>query len=162
MDKRSLNEYLLFIYLVLGLFWLKGGLEKILRGEFVNSLGSTLAKFASNNPYPFFKEFLETTAIPNSFTYGQTVMAGEFFVGIALITASIMILTMDEEKKAITNTIILTLFTVGLLGGIFLNIVYYLAAGWMSESINSLNILMLTIQIIGLIAVVSRSRRVSA
>ncbi|MCL5784924.1 MAG: hypothetical protein M1142_06260 [Patescibacteria group bacterium] len=136
--------YLLLIFLFDGLIWLKSSIGKFQSGNFADSLGGTLAKFASNNPYPWYKSFLQNVAIPNSKIFGLFTQWGEFFSAISIILASIFLLLGTKNK------VVLVLLFLGLLGGMFLNAIFWLASGWTSASTDSLNLLMFVIQTIGL------------
>lgn len=65
----------------------------------------------------------------------------------SITLASIYLLT---RKPTFLSKLVLEL---GLLGGILLNIIFWLAAGWTSPSTDSLNLLMFLIEAIGFITV---------
>lgn len=136
----------LFVLLVAGLIWLRSSLGKLTGNTFVDSLSKTLQKFASENPYPWYKDFLENVAIPNSKTFGLLTMWGEFFVAVAITGSVLYLLT---AKKA--NLLPKKLLFAGLLIGAFLNATFWLASGWTSPSTDSLNLLMMATELIGLV-----------
>lgn len=138
--------FLLFI-LVIGLVWLKSSYGKLTGGVFVDGLGKTLTMFASKNPYPWYKDFLTTIAIPNAKTFGLLTMWGELLSAVSII-ASVVILIATGGSKLIKIVLLL-----GLLGGAFLNAVFWLASAWTGPSTDSLNLLMLVLQAIAAIAV---------
>ncbi|MBI2593078.1 hypothetical protein HYW44_00340 [Candidatus Daviesbacteria bacterium] len=139
------NKYLYLIFASIGFIFLRSGYGKISEGKFVGSLGETLAKFASKNPYPLVKNFLEQTAIPNSEVFGLLTMYGEVFAGISITLTSIYLLFVSKGSRA--GYMILG---AGFLTGAFLNAVFWLSAGYTSASTESLNLIMLAVQIIGL------------
>ncbi len=141
-----MSKPFLLVLLAIGLMWLRSSLGKITEGKFVDSLGATLTKFAGNNPYPFYKSFLEDIAIPNSKTFGLLTMWGEFFAAIA-ITISVVYLLSAKKSKLPVKTLLIS----GLVVGIFLNTVFWLASGWTSASTDSLNLLMIAVQSIALV-----------
>lgn len=147
---KSLNRYLLIILLADGVLWLKSATGKVSSGNFADTLGQTLTKFASNNPYPWFKSFLLTTAIPNSKAFGTLTMWGEMFVALSL-TLGIAYLLLNANK---TTPILKKFLILGLLGGMFLNAIFWLASGWTSPSTDSLNLLMFVTEFVGLIYII--------
>lgn len=137
------NRYLLFILLVIDFIWLKSAYGKWSGGKFVAGMEGTLKKFASENPYQPVKDFLQGMAIPNASLFGTLTMWGETLVGISLIISLVWLLF---KKQA--NKLILGLLLAGLLGGVFLNKVFYFSSGWMSSSSESLNLLMFTVELV--------------
>ncbi len=143
------NKSLLTIILAIGLIWLKSSWGKLSSGNFPDKLGGTLTTFASKNPNLWFKSILETTAIPNSVIFGYLVMLGEFFVAVTLTVASLYLL-----KKQKTNSTLGIWLCLGLIGGALLNLTFWFAAGWMSPSTETLNLLMAGVQIIILVGII--------
>ncbi len=142
-----LPVYFLLFVLAIGLLWLKSSYGKLTGGVFVDGLGKTLTMFASKNPYPWYKDFLTQIAIPNSKTFGLLTMWGEFFAAVSITISSIILIATRGNK------LIKAILLLGLLGGAFLNAIFWLAAGWTSASTESLNLLMLILQVIGAFAV---------
>ena len=132
--------------LVPGLVFLRSGLTKITEGKFPGMLEGILKKFASENPYPFYKSFLENTVIPNAKSVGNFVMFAEAFVAFSIILSVIYLLTQKQK-----NRIIELLLIAGLILGIFLNTNFWLAASWTGQSTDGLNAVMIFSQAIGLI-----------
>lgn len=137
---------LLIILLSVGLLWLRSSFGKFTGGTFVNSLGATLTKTAEKNPYPWFKQFLTSVAIPNSQVFGQMVLWGEFLSAVAITIGAIMLLINPHPNKFMVLVLI-----AGLAVGVLLNIVFWLGFGYTSPSTDSLNLLMAVVQIVGLI-----------
>ncbi len=148
MNERSssTNRGLLVVLLAIDFIWLRSSWGKLSGGQFVGNLGTTLTKFTSANPYPFVKDFLTNTAIPNAQTFGLLTMWGEVFVAVSLFVSLIYFLMSRKDNK-----LMLLLLAMGLLGGMFLNKVFWWAAGYTSPSTESLNLLMFLIEAIGLI-----------
>lgn len=143
-------RYFLFTTLALGFIWLRSSWGKIAEGKFVDSLGGVLTKFASNNPNTWYKDLLQTVAIPNAKTMGPVIMWLEFATAILLAGSVIYLLT--NKKK---NTTVAWLLALGFLFGMVLNANFWLAAGWMSASTDGLNLLMLLFELIGFVSVFS-------
>ncbi|MBI4037034.1 hypothetical protein HY385_01280 [Candidatus Daviesbacteria bacterium] len=140
-------KYLWWIILASGLIWLRSSVSKFSSGNFVENLGGTLTKFASKNPYPFYKNFLENVAVLNSQIFGLLTLWGEFLIAISLVGGAIILLINPGKLKTVKVPLM-----VGLLGGAFLNLIFWLASGWTSPSTDSLNLLMLVVQVIAFIA----------
>lgn len=136
---------LLLILLSIGLLWLKSSLGKFTSGTFVSGLGTTLSKVVDKNPYPWFKQFLNTVAIPNSQIFGSLVLWGELLSAIAIIFGSLSLLLKLKAGRLASLVLV-----AGLGGGLFLNIIFWLGFGYTSPSTDSLNLLMGVIEIVGL------------
>ena len=141
--KNMFNRTLLLILLVVDFIWLKSSYGKFSGGKFVAGMEGTLKKFAEGNPYPPIKEFLQSVAMPNASLFGVLTMWGEALVGLTLLISIIWLLF----KKDSNNTASLLLL-LGLLGGAFLNAVFYFSSGWTSPSSESLNLLMFMVEAI--------------
>lgn len=137
----------LLVLLFDGFLWFKSSWGKLTGGVFVDNIGNTLTAFSSKNPYPWFKDLLDGFAIPNSFMVGTVVMYGEFFCSASILLAVLAILGGVRERWT------LWLLTAGLLGTALLNLTFWLAAGWTSPSTDSLNMLMLAVEVVGLFIV---------
>lgn len=146
MTKNLSNKYLLFILAVVGFIYLRSSWGKITGGEFVNSLGGTLGKFAAKNPYSWMQSFLQNVAIPNSKVFGLLTMWGEFLSALAILVA-VFYLVFSSQK----NKLFIWLLLTGCFVGMFLNLIFYFAAGWISPSTESLNLLMFMVELTGLI-----------
>lgn len=146
------NYYKAFftIYFLIGLVWLRSSLEKIIGGQFINSLGKILSGVAQKNPYPWYKDFLQSVAIPNSQTLAMLTMYGEFLTSISIIFGSIHLLFSKTKNETTYYLLIL-----GLIGGMFLNLNFWLGFGYTSPSTDSLNLLMFFIELIGVISLLS-------
>lgn len=144
----SKEKAFLLIILACDWIWLRSSWGKIIGGKFVGGMSQTLTKFASNNPYPWVKSFLENIAMPNSNLFGTLTMWGEALVGVSLLLSSAFLLL--GRQRHLARFVLAT----GLFGGAFLNGVFYLASGWTSASTDGLNLLMFLIQLIAFIAVI--------
>lgn len=148
------RKYLQTVILLIGLVWFRSGLDKLASGNFASGLADTLAKFAGKNPYPWYKDFLQNTAIPNSQTFGTLTMWGEVFAAGTLVGCSLLLIFSKKPSKVVR---LLLLF--GLATGVFLNLTFWLAAGWTSSSTNTLNLLMAGVQIVGILYLFSSTFR---
>ena len=77
---------MVWVRVLVGALWLNGGIEKLLNPDFPRQFADTLevGGFVSQAP-PFFRDFMQSTVIPNAELFGQLVRAGELTVGVALI-----------------------------------------------------------------------------
>lgn len=148
------EKYLWLILLADGLLWLRSSLGKFPPEKFIGSLGQVLEKFASKNPFPWYKDFLENAAIPNAEVFGLLTFWGEFFTALAVTGASLFLLLKSAKSRPV-----LILLLLGLGGGMFLNGTFWLASGWTSPSTDSLNLLMFTLELIGFVYIFKLLRR---
>lgn len=146
MTKNLSNKYLLFIIGVIGFIFLRSSWGKITGGQFVNTLGGTLEKIISKNPYPLVQSFLKDVAIPNSTLFGLLTMWGEFLVAIALIFTTVY-LTFNSKRSWLMTMLLM----IGLVGGMFLTATFWLAFGYSSSSTDGLNLLMFFVELTGLV-----------
>jgi hypothetical protein len=139
--KRITNA---IIQTLLGLLWLAGSIEKILPGHqaFVKTLTSDINSFAINNPYHFYQDYLYNSVLSHIQLYSYLVPWGElavalmFFVGIYLVLVK-------KSNPYLSYLIIASLF-----GAIFMNINFWLAAGWTSPFIYIINLVMIVLEAI--------------
>lgn len=78
--------------ITLGILWLEMGIQK-LHPNFMKGLESKLKFWAEENPYPWYKYFLENIAIPHWQAFGYQVMLGELLVGLSLILGILTLLS---------------------------------------------------------------------
>lgn len=142
---------LLLILLSVGVLWLRSSFGKLSSGTFVNNLGATLTKTAEKNPYPWFKDFLTTVAIPNAQLFGNLVLWGELLSAIAITVGAILMIINPHPAR-----VVVLLFILGLVGGLLLNIIFWLGFGYTSPSTDSINLLMAVIQIVGIFFVMQQ------
>lgn len=143
---RENNKYLYLIFIIVGFIFLRSGWGKVTGGKFVATLGGTLTKFASENPYPWYKSFLQNIAIPNSYLFGILTMWGEVLVGLSLTLVALYLLVTNRESR-----MIYMILMIGFLVGMFLNGTFWLAAGWTSPSTESVNLVMFGVETVGFI-----------
>jgi hypothetical protein len=137
----------------LGGLWLKSGWGKVAGGTFASELASTLVKFASNNPYPWYKEFLLKVAVPNSFLMGLSVQWGEVLVGLGLMNIAVAYYLMPQRRKLV---FVLLILTAGM--GFILNASLWLASAWTSASTEMVGLVMMLIQVVAVVVGISEYR----
>lgn len=148
-DSKGFYQGFLFMLLPSALVFLRSGFTKILEGKFPGILEGILKKFASDNPYPFYKSFLENTVIPNAKSVGTFIMWAELITALSIIIPVLYLLTQKQRNKIIELVLIL-----GLILGIFLNVNFFLGGAWTSVSKEALNMIMIMSQAIGLVFVI--------
>lgn len=141
----------IIIMLILGLIWARSSYAKITGGVFAQSLGGVLTKTAPANPYPFYKNFLLSVAIPNAEMFGNLTVWGEFLVAVSILGGGYLLL------KHPTNKLFRKVLIAGLIGGAFLNLNFWLAFSSTSLSTDNLNLLMLTTEAIGAFVLIKSS-----
>jgi hypothetical protein len=130
---------LLAVQVTLAYEWWLAGWEKVTGGMFVVKLDQTLAAFASQNPFAWYKEFLTGFATQNFLTLGYLIVWGQLITGMLLVLGAALYAwakTEHARRAAIIFSIL------GLLSGIFMNANFYLAAGWTSPGTHGVNIVM--------------------
>lgn len=143
---RFLEKFFYANLILLGLVWLRVGLEKLFSGNFIQNLPNTLEKFASKNPYPLYKDFLDNIAIPNFVIFGNLTLYGEILTGLGLMTLPLFYIFKNDQQK------IFRILLIGaLIGGLLMNATYWLSSAWMSSSNDNLNLLMFGLESISLI-----------
>lgn len=143
----------LFGPLVLGLVgyvWLMAGIEKLTTPGFVAGMSKTLAFFASKNPYPGYKDFLLTLAVPNATPFAYVVEWGELLAGVALILAAVVFLA---RSTGIVVSLAQWVAILALAGGTLMSVNYFFAAGWTSISTFGENQALAVLQVLLLAAV---------
>jgi thiosulfate dehydrogenase [quinone] large subunit len=77
---------MVWVRVLVGALWLNGGIEKLLNPDFSRQFADALevGGFVSQAP-PFFRDFMQSTVVPNAELFAQLVRAGELTVGVALI-----------------------------------------------------------------------------
>ncbi len=133
------------LQIILAYEWLVGGLEKLYEGMFVSNIHQTLSHFENGNPHSWYVNSMLHLAKASPNVFGSLVEWGELLVGIGLITA--MVVYIFNTKMAWKNRA-KYLALAALLGGVFMNLNFYYAAGWTSPSTGGLNMLMFWMQLI--------------
>lgn len=128
------------IKLSFGIIWLHSGITKLLSPEFLGSLPKTLAYFASNNPFPWYRTFLQTLAIPYANVFGVLTILGEVITGVSFVAGTLL----SHKVGKLASLLIYP----GYLGSLSLNITFFLAAGWTGPATALLNALMIVIVIL--------------
>ncbi|MFQ5802740.1 MAG: DoxX family protein [Candidatus Methylomirabilales bacterium] len=119
--------WLVLLRVAVGVIWLRSGLLKIVRREYLE-YDEKLERFMSKNPFPWYRTFLERYMLPNSRPAGYLFVAAEVYLGVALMLG---FLTVPSA-----------------LIGVFFNINFRLAAGWQNPSNTPLNYLMIMCQLL--------------
>jgi uncharacterized membrane protein YphA (DoxX/SURF4 family) len=133
------------IILVVGITWIRSGVGKILSGNFPQGLGKTLGYFASQNPFPWYKNILLKTAIPNSILMGNLIQWAEVISGLLLVVGVLACYFLhNTQQKLIASVCILFALSIE----VVLNASFWFAAGWTGPSTESLNLFMFLVEII--------------
>ncbi len=140
------NLYLvaiLGVQLVLAYVWFHAGWEKV-TGDFVTGMPQTLGYFLSENPYPWFKAFLNAVVIPNATLFGLLVEWGQLLVGFGLAAGALTALYGSPEWRRAG----MVLSVAALLSGALMNKEFWLAAGWTGPGTATSNVMMFWPQLI--------------
>jgi thiosulfate dehydrogenase (quinone) large subunit len=119
-----------FLRAVVGLVWLFEAYPQLVsRDRFLGqAFISTVQSMASGNPWGFYRQFLLGVVLPHASIFSYLVLAADVLVGLCLLLG------------------LLTPYAAFV--GIFLNLNYGLASGWMTRSDYALNGLLLVAEII--------------
>lgn len=146
------------IQLFLAYEWAVSGWGKITGGTFVSGMEASLARFSAANPYTWYVDSMLSIAKASPSAFGMAVQWGELLAGIGLI-ASILLYEFSSSE-AVKQLARGTAFA-ALIGGIFMNLNFFFAAGWTSPSTKGLNVLMTGVQIMLILAWTQRGRILS-
>ena len=135
--KKTSVIWLVLIQFVLAYEWLHSGYGKWVEAGFMTNIGKTLNNFADKTPYTLYGDFLQGIAVPNSELFGNVIRTGEILVGITLIVGGILLFHKRYLPKPASWLIAITL-----LGGAFMNLNFFLAAGSTSPSTWGVNMVM--------------------
>ncbi len=145
MKPNSKNTAVIYLYVIqtlTGLVWLKSAVPKFLEPTFMTALPKTLTFFASKNPLPWYKQFLETVVIPNANLFGELSRLGEITAAILLIFTGIAAI------KQIRIPYFHKLAALGAIIGAWLNLQFGLASYWTSPANETVNLFMFLVQFI--------------
>ncbi len=130
---------------VLAFQWIFAGLEKIHAEQFVSTIGKTLSRFENGNPHDWYVGSVLRIAKSYPVTFGMLVQWGEFLAGIGLFVALVLYIF---SKQRSTKTLARLIGIAALAAGVFMNVNFYLAAGWTSPSTAGINALMFWMQFV--------------
>lgn len=119
--------WLVLLRIGVGAIWLRSGLLKIPRKEYLR-YGEKFGRYIEKNPFPWYRAFLKHYMLPISHP------AGYFFVTAEVVLGASLVLGLLTVPAAI-------------IGALF-NVNFRLAAGWQSPSNTPLNYLMILCQLL--------------
>jgi hypothetical protein len=119
--------------------WWSAGWEKVSGGEFVKGIAGTLGFFASKNPFPWYKAFLEGFAAKNASVFAYAVEWSQIAIAVVL-AAAVIVHAYGKKERVKRGAIVLAL--AALFGGMLMNANFYLAAGWTSPGTKGSNVVM--------------------
>lgn len=135
--------WLVLIQWAVALEWLMSGWSKFSSDKFVLGFEKTIGAFAAKTPHAIYADFLKNTVLANPDFFANLVRVGEVLIGVALVVFGVYYLL---QKKL--DPIYRVILIVALACGAFLNLNFYLAAGWSSPSTAGINVLMGLTQVI--------------
>lgn len=112
----------------IGYEWLMSGITKIVRGGFASGLTTELTE-KSEGTLSWYKSFLDSVIIPNSYAFGILIEVGEVLIGVALIGAAIALLFRWHRLSYFEELVVWAAIAIGSAGAIFMNINFHLANG---------------------------------
>lgn len=137
------------LQIILAYEWFSSGWEKVRGGQFALNIGKSLARFENGNPHQWYARSVLGVAKSHSTAFGTLVQWGEVLVGVGLLATFVLyVFSKQQSSKNLARFIAVA----ALLGGAFMNLNFYIAAGWTSPSTRGLNALMFWVQIVLLAA----------
>ena len=130
---------LLAIQCVIAYEWWSAGFEKMSSGVFVTGLPKTLGFFASQNPFMWVKNFLLGFATNNATIFGQLVQWSQIVIAVVLVLSAVAYV---YSKNTSVRKTAIVLSVLALIGGMVMNIIFYLAAGWTGPGTKGVNVMM--------------------
>jgi len=129
----------------IGYVWWHAGWEKISSGDFVATLPATVSAFAAGNPFGFMTNVLTNQAIRYADLIGFLVQYSQYLIGVILIavTYTWLVARVEETRRA---SLYLACVALGM--GAIMNALFYFAAGHLSPSTASLNVLMFWVELV--------------
>ncbi|MDP3985260.1 MAG: DUF2892 domain-containing protein [bacterium] len=123
--------------------WWSAGWEKVSSPAFVEGIGNTLRFFASKNPFPWYKNFIEGFALQNATLFAYAVEWSQILIALALFVAAVLII---YAKRTRTTQAVLIVACLALFGGLLMNANFYFAAGWTGPGAKGSNVVMFWVQ----------------
>ena len=147
MRNRATIIVLGLLQAVIGFEWLRAGWEKVSDPQFVGGMEKTLGVFAGKNPTGWYRDFLTGVAVPNASLFGWLVAYGELLAGIALLATAVLYVA-NIWSVPVAGIATSSVALAALIGGAFMSINFWLAAGWLSVSTDSVNLVMFLAQLV--------------
>ena len=133
------------VLVVIGYEWFTAGFEKISSKTFAVQMPGTIAYFASKNPFPWYRDFLNGMDKGRAQDLGYAIEWAQILMGIVLMLGPMVYLWTNKiDLKKFLNG----LMVVALIGGLLLNANFYLAASWTSPGTKGINVVMFWTQFI--------------
>ena len=124
--------------------WLYAGWLKLSSaGAFVANIGATLSHFASENPYPWYKDFLLGIVMQDAALFAYLVEWSQVVIAASLFLSMVLYLFASSE---FWRRLALIWAAAALVGGLIQNANFYLAAGWTALGTRGVNVVMFWIQ----------------
>lgn len=92
MLNRSTRYLLAAIQALIAWEWLASGLNKVLAGDFPQTLADTLRDGINGNPNLWYVSFLQANVLPHSVFFGYFIEWAELAVGVLFVIGAIMLL----------------------------------------------------------------------
>lgn len=132
--------WLVLIQWVIAFEWLKSGLGKFTDSEFMFDIPRTISVMIANTSYSWYADILKST---DARLWGNLTRFGEVFFGLVLAVGGWYALKRVTLPRGLTLLLVVALY-----GGAFMNLNFYFAAGWSSQAVVGVNLVMGLIQIV--------------
>lgn len=93
MVHKTTRYLLAAVQAIIGWEWVMSGGNKLLAGNFPQSLGAALANGIDGNPNGWYVRFLQSFVLPNSVFFGYLIEWSEVIIGVVLLTGAFVLLS---------------------------------------------------------------------
>lgn len=137
---RTSALWLILIQWVIALMWLKSAIKKFTEPHFMQNIGETVNAMVSNTSFEFYGDIMDSV---EATVWGNLTRYSELVVGLVILLAGWHLIKTGKHSRRV-----ITMLTVALFYGAFMNLNFYLAAGWDSQAVVGINMVMGLVQII--------------
>lgn len=132
MFSRETRYLLAAIQAILSWEWITSGMNKVLSGNFPQTLGDTLSGGFKDNPNGWYISFLQRVVEPHSVFYGYLIEWSEVTVGIVLLLGVLLLLGIFNKAPSRLSVSLYALVAIVAVIGAFLCINFHF---WMGKSL---------------------------
>jgi len=119
---------LLVVQIVVGLEFFMTVLTKLVRGGFVSGLGADLQDRVQAAP-AWYRSFAENVVIPRATVFGYLIIVGELFVGVTLITTTVVWFARWPRLSVAARSALVMAVILAALAGLAMPLNYHIANG---------------------------------
>jgi hypothetical protein len=126
--RSRLLSGLLVVQIIVGFEFFWSVITKLVRGGFVAGLGADLQDRVKAAP-SWYASFANNVIVPHARLFAYLIIAGELFVGIAMIAAAVVWLLRWDGMTHSARTTLVTFIGLAAAAALFLNLNFHIANG---------------------------------